>query len=172
MEVGMMCQRPVFTIRRSDEVGRAAQLMREKHIGHLIVVELEPLARPVGVLTDHDIVAGVVARALDPDTVRVGEIMTDKPIMARESDSVEAALQKMLDFGLSVLPVVNDRCELVGILAQGDLLKVILGQAQRVVDLTRNEREKEAFERAQRHVAIREAAAAGGANGAHRSDRS
>ena len=54
MEVGTVCQRLVFTIRRTDEVSRAAQLMREKHVGYLVVVELDPLARPVGVLTDRE----------------------------------------------------------------------------------------------------------------------
>src|SRR5215831_10612920 len=67
MEVGTICQRLVFTIRRFDEVTRAAQLMREKHVGYLAVVELDPLARPVGVFTDRDIVIGVVARGGGPE---------------------------------------------------------------------------------------------------------
>jgi CBS domain-containing protein len=143
MEVGTVCQRLVFTIRRSDEVSRAAQLMREKHVGYLVVVELNPLARPVGVLTDRDIVVGVVAREVDPKAVRVGDIMTVDPITARESDSVEAALQKMREFGVRRLPIVNDRRELVGILAMDDVLKVIAGNAQQVVNMIRNERQIE-----------------------------
>ena len=143
MEVGTLCQRLVFTIRRSDEVSRAAQLMREKHVGYLVVVELDPLARPVGVLTDRDIVVGVVAREVDPKALRVGDIMTVNIITARESDSVEAALQKMREFGVRRLPVVNDRGELVGILAMDDVLKVIAGNAQQVLNVIRNERQIE-----------------------------
>jgi CBS domain-containing protein len=143
MEVGTLCQRLVFTIRRSDEVTRAAQLMREKHVGYLVVVELDPLARPVGVLTDRDIVVGVVAREVDPKALRVGDIMTVNIITARESDSVEAALQKMREFGVRRLPIINDRGELVGILAMDDVLKVIAGNAQQVLNVIRNERQIE-----------------------------
>jgi CBS domain-containing protein len=139
MEIGTICQRPVFTVRRSDEVVRAAQLMREKHVGYLVVVELDPLARPVGVLTDRDIVVGVVARQVDPKAVCVGDIMTVDPITALESDSVEAALQKMRVFGIRRLPVVNDHRELVGLLAMDDLLQVIAGDAQEVVNAIRKE---------------------------------
>ena len=147
MEVGTICQRLVFTIRRFDEVTRAAQLMREKHIGYLVVVELNPLARPVGVLTDRDIVVGVIARGVDPKTVCVGDIMTVNPITARESDSVEAALQKMREFGVRRLPVVNGRRELVGILAMDDVLQFIAGGAQEVVNTIRKERLMESVTR-------------------------
>jgi CBS domain-containing protein len=149
MEVGTVCQRLVFTIRRSDEVSRAAQLMREKHVGYLVVVELNPLARPIGVVTDRDIVVGVVARDVDPKAVRVGDIMTANPITARESDTIEAALQKMREFGVRRLPIVNDRRELVGILAIDDVLEVIAGDAQEVVNVVRNERQIEGVRRPQ-----------------------
>ena len=147
MEVGTICQRLVFTVRRSDEVSRAAQLMRDKHVGYVVVVELDPLARPVGVLTDRDIVVGVVARQVDRKVVCVGDIMTVDPITTLESDSVEDALQKMRVFGVRRLPVVNDRRELVGILAMDDLLQVIAGDAQEVVNAIRKERLMEAVTR-------------------------
>jgi len=147
MEVGTVCQRLVFTVRPCDEVCRAARLMREKHVGYLVVVEFAPLARPVGVLTDRDIVVGVVAREVDPKAVRVGDIMSGNPITARESDSVEAALQKMREFGVRRLPIINDRRELVGILAMDDVLKVIAGDAQQVVNVIRNERQIEGVAR-------------------------
>jgi len=149
MEVGTICQRLVFTIRRSDEVSRAAQLMREKHVGYLVVVELNPLARPVGVLTDRDIVVGVIARGVDPKALCVGDIMTVKLITARESDSVEAALRKMREFGLRRLPVVNDRRELVGILALDDVLQVIAGDAQEIVTAIHKGRQIEGVTRPQ-----------------------
>jgi len=147
MEVGTICQRLVFTIRRFDEVTRAAQLMREKHVGYLVVVELDPLARPVGVLTDRDIVIGVVARGVDPKAVCVGDVMTVDPITVREADSVEAALKKMREFGVRRLPVVNDRRELVGILAIDDVLQFIAGGAQDVVNTIRKERLMESVTR-------------------------
>jgi len=141
MQVGTLCQRLVFTICQSDEISRAAQVMREKHVGYLVVVEPNPvrgIPRPVGVLTDRDIVVSVVAREVDPKTVRVGDIMTPDPVLAAEGESMEAALQKMRQFGVRRLPVVNGYRELVGILAIDDVLRVIAGDAQDVVSTIRS----------------------------------
>ena len=146
MQVGTLCQRLVFTICQSDEISRAAQIMREKHVGYLVVVEPNPvrgIPRPVGVLTDRDIVVSVVAREVDPKTVRVGDIMTPDPVLAAEWESMEAALQKMRQFGVRRLPVVNGYRELVGILAIDDVLRVIAGDAQDVVSTIRSGRRME-----------------------------
>jgi CBS domain-containing protein len=146
MQAGTICQRLVFTVRRTDEITHAARLMREKHVGYLVVVEPDPLTgcvRPVGVITDRDIVVSVVAREVDPTAVQVGDIMTLSPIAALESDSMEFALQQMRQFGVRRLPIVNDRRELVGILALDDVLRVIAGDAQDVVSTIRTERQVE-----------------------------
>ena len=58
-----------MTVGRADELIRVAQLMREKHIGYLVVVEpnaADQSLRPVGVIIDRDIVISVVAREADP----------------------------------------------------------------------------------------------------------
>jgi CBS domain-containing protein len=141
----------VFTIRPSDEVSRAAQLMREKHVGYLVVVDGDRLAGvarpPVGVLTDRDIVVSVVARGVDPAVVRVEDIMTVNPITAHESDPLEAALRKMRDFGVRRLPVVNDRRELVGILAFDDVLEIIADNVDEIINAIRTERRIEGMVR-------------------------
>src|SRR5215472_17092205 len=103
VEVGTICQRPVFTIGPYERVSRAAQLMRDHQVGYLVVVEFDPYARPVGVLSERDVVGRVVARGMDPKAVFVRDVMTANPIMARESDFAEAALQKMLGSGISRL---------------------------------------------------------------------
>jgi len=140
MEVGTACQRLVFTIRPFDSVIRAAQLMREKQVGYLVVVEFDPLARPVGVLAARDIVVGVLAREVDPREVRVAHIMSANLVTAQESDVVEEAVQKMREFGLRRLPVVNDRRELVGVLEMDAALKLITDEAQEVFTVIRNGR--------------------------------
>src|SRR5579863_8680444 len=103
MKIGAICQRLVHTVGDSEEVTRAAKLMREKHVGYLVVVEPDlvgPTVRPVGVLTDRDIVTMVVALEIDPKSLRVRDIMTANPVTAEESDSMEVALSKMREFGI------------------------------------------------------------------------
>ena len=124
MEVGTICQRPVFTIRPYELVTRAAQLMGAHQVRYLVVVELDPYARPVGVLSERDIVVRVLARGLDPKAVCVREVMTADPTLVREADFVEAALLKMREAGVGRLPVVNDHRELVGLLTREDALRV------------------------------------------------
>jgi CBS domain-containing protein len=62
-------------------VAQAAHAMRSKNIGALVVVNA---GRPIGMLTDRDIAIDVVARGMDPDSVRVGDVMRKKPVTIRE----------------------------------------------------------------------------------------
>jgi CBS domain-containing protein len=148
MNVSTVCQRLVVTVERSDEVVRAAQLMRSEHVGYLVVVERSGDARrPVGVLTDRDIVVAVVAREVDPRTLRVGDVMASDPVVVGENDSVEEALRRMREFGVRRLPVVNHRGELAGIVALDDVLKVLAGDALDIVGAVSSERALEARRR-------------------------
>jgi CBS domain-containing protein len=150
MNVGTICQRLVFTVRRSEEVISAAQIMREKHVGYLVVVEPDSSGKllcPVGVLSDRDIVITVVARDVSPKALQVGDIMSVNPVTVGESSSIEEALQAMRQFGIRRLPVVGQRGELVGILAADDVLRVLAGDTQDVVAAIANERQVEAVRR-------------------------
>lgn len=145
MNAGTICQRLVFTVRPGDEIVFAARLMREKHVGYLVVVEQDAggLLRAVGVLTDRDIVVSVVARDIHPAALRVGDVMTSNPVTVRNSESVEEALQKMGRAGVRRAPVVDQVDQLMGVLSLDDLLKVIAGDTQSVVAAIRNERQLE-----------------------------
>lgn len=131
MNVGEICCREVVTVRPFDELLAAARLMREKHVGYLIVTEPAPTERtyrPVGVLTDRDIVVSVVARESDPRTLRVEDVMTRKPVMVRMADTVTFALQEMRRIGVRRLPIIGKHEELVGVLSLDDILESLAGQ--------------------------------------------
>jgi CBS domain-containing protein len=136
----------VVTVRSSDEIVKAAQLMREKHVGYLVVVETGT-SRPIGVLSDRDIVVAVVAREIDPQTLRVADIMSARPITAREDEPVEEALCKMRQFGIRRLPVVNHRDELVGIVATDDVLRTLAAETQDIAITIGRERQIEGMRR-------------------------
>jgi CBS domain-containing protein len=142
MNIKNICQKNPVTVRRSDDLLKAAQLMREKHIGYLVVVEPDVAhgaQRPIGVLTDRDIVITVVARETDPRSLRVEDIMTRQPVTASTADSIDKALQDMRRVGVRRLPVVGPRGELVGILSLDDVLEVLAGELQNVAGSIRNE---------------------------------
>ena len=117
--------------------------MREKHIGYLVVVDPEVVdqsLRPVGVLTDRDIVVSVVARETDPRALRVGDVMTQQPVTVGSAEPVERALREMRRIGVRRLPVVGQRGGLVGVLSLDDVLEVLAGELQNIAGSIRNER--------------------------------
>ena len=142
MSVGQICKRDVVTIRPIDDLITAAQLMREKHVGFLVVVEPsfeEETYKPVGVLTDRDIVVAVIARGADPKTLRVDDVMTRQPVVALATESLEVALPKMRRMGVRRMPIVGMRGELVGVLSMDDVLDTIATELQNVAGAIRSE---------------------------------
>jgi CBS domain-containing protein len=142
VEVSKLCKSNLVTVRPSDELTTAAQLMREKHVGYVIVVEpilQEGTIKPVGVITDRDIVVSVVARGVDPRTLRVGEVMTQKPVVVSEGDTVQNAIQEMRRMGIRRIPVVGDRGELVGVLSLDEIIDHLAVQLEDVAGSMRSE---------------------------------
>ena len=79
--LGKICIKPVVTASVQMTVDQAARAMRARNVGALVVVNA---GRPVGMLTDRDVAVEVVAKGMDPETVRVGDVMHKKPITIRE----------------------------------------------------------------------------------------
>lgn len=129
LTAGDLCTRIVAFATRDMTVERAAQLMREHHVGCLVVVDDAPEGRlVVGLLTDRDIVTGVVAMSLDPAQLAVENVMTADVVTAREGDSLEDLLTRMRRKGLRRLPVTTPQGVLVGLLTLDDLLAVMAEQ--------------------------------------------
>lgn len=142
MKVGDICTRTVVTVREFDELTAAAQLMRQKHIGYLIVVEPKvdtDTLVPVGVVTDRDIVVAVVAREADPRTLKVGDVMTRQPILTQEDNSISTALYHMREIGVRRLPVVGRGGELRGVLSLDDVLDALAEELTDVASSIRRE---------------------------------
>lgn len=142
MNVGHLCQRNPVTVRPFDELVDAAQLMREKHVGHLIVAEpldRENAFRAVGVLTDRDIVISVVAKNVDVKSLRVSDVMTREPVVAFAEESPGSALKKMRKMGVRRLPVVGSQQELVGVISIDDIIEALVGELEDVAGAVRSE---------------------------------
>lgn len=141
MNVGTLCQRNVITVGPGDELSAAARLMRERHIGYLVVVEGSGSgAVPVGVLTDRDIVVTIIARETESSQLKVGDVMTRNPVSVPESESLSTALRQMRSIGVRRIPVVGKRGELSGLLSMDDVLDTLVSELQDVVGAIQNER--------------------------------
>jgi CBS domain-containing protein len=142
MDVQDLCRRSAVTVREADELEKAAQLMREHHIGYLVVVRAEAsdgALMPVGVLTDRDIVIKVVAKQANAAALRVGDVMTPNPVVANEHHPLSQALRAMRQIGVRRLPVVGARGQLVGILSVDDVLDGLADELSDVAGSIRKE---------------------------------
>jgi CBS domain-containing protein len=113
-----MTEKPT-TITGSAPVSEAAKLMASENVGSLPVVKGDEL---VGIVTDRDLVVQVVARGQDPNSVRVSDIHSERPVVASPDESLDEALKRMASEQVRRLPVVSEG-RLVGILAQADVAR-------------------------------------------------
>jgi CBS domain-containing protein len=126
------------------DVAQAARLMRDQHVGFLVVHrEGDDLRRPLGVLTDRDIVLEVTACGIDPRSVTVEDVMTREPLIARDSDELSDVLQTMRREGVRRVPVVDSRGALVGIIAIDDLVGIVAGLICDMAGSIRTEQRRE-----------------------------
>jgi CBS domain-containing protein len=126
MNAGELCSRIVVFAERDMDLVEAARLMRDHHVGSLVVVDDTGAGRvPAGILTDRDIAIAVVAKGVAPTTLRVGEVMSGDPVTVREQDDVLDALRAMRAHGVRRVPVIDAKGLLAGILALDDVLEVV-----------------------------------------------
>lgn len=123
MSVGRICVRSVATATPQETLREAARRMREHAVGSLVVVDGK--TRPVGVLTDRDVMLRCVAGADDADDVRVAQAMSTPVVTASEAMPIEDILSQMSASGIRRVPVVDDAGVLVGILALDDVLDLL-----------------------------------------------
>ncbi len=125
MTVGKFCNREVIIAEKNITVTEVAKLMRQHHVGDVVVVDSSGgKTKPIGILTDRDVVIELIACDVAPDSVSAGDVMSYELVTAREGDSIWDTLQKMRAKGIRRIPVVNETGELEGILSVDDLLEL------------------------------------------------
>jgi len=126
MRIGEICTREVLYCGRDAGVLEVAQLMRNHHVGDLIVAETrDGRLEPVGIVTDRDLVVKVLAEGVAPDVLTAGDLMTRNVVTAEESESVYEAIARMRAEGVRRLPVVDANGTLVGVLSADDVTEFL-----------------------------------------------
>ncbi len=131
MFAGEICTRDVVFMTRDQAVPEAARLMRQHHVGDVVVVEEEEGRRiPVGILTDRDLVVELLAPGVSPDDVAVGDLMSRELLTLGEGQDLLYALEAMREKGVRRAPVTDIDGALVGLLTVDDIVGVIAEQLQ------------------------------------------
>ncbi|MES2012743.1 MAG: CBS domain-containing protein [Pseudomonadota bacterium] len=149
MTIGAICNRDVITVLRDATVLQAAKLMRQHHVGDVVVIELgnNEKPKPIGILTDRDIVIDLVATELDGNVITAGDIMVANLAVIRETSGVFEAIQIMTTKGVRRLPVVDNEDGLVGIITLDDLLLLLAKEFGGLAKLVTREQKNEASKR-------------------------
>jgi CBS domain-containing protein len=145
MAIGEICSREVVCAKRDATVKTAARLMREYHIGSVVVVDEPDGARiPAGVVTDRDIAVAVVALGLDPEVIQIGDIMGTDVIAVPEDTGIAEAVELMRLKGIRRVVVTDAGGYLVGIVAADDVLSLLAEEMSALASMVGREQKREA----------------------------
>ena len=144
MNAGEICNREVVIVNRDQTILDAAKLMREYHVGDVVVVEERKGENvPVGILTDRDIVIKILAQDLDAGKVQISDAMSFDLLTALEEDEILETVKRMRGRGVRRIPVVNAQGGLEGIIAVDDLVDLLAEQMADLVALISSEQRQE-----------------------------
>jgi CBS domain-containing protein len=115
--------------------------MRDKEVGYLVVTDFAGGGlKPVGVITDRDIVIKVMARNLDPYSLRVGDVMTPEPLVAGYADDIGKTLHRMRALGVRRVPVIGAEGNIAGVLSLDDAFDHLVVQMADVAGSIRSQK--------------------------------
>jgi CBS domain-containing protein len=144
MPIGDICVLDVVTCNRDTKIDEVAQLMRRHHVGDVVVTDQskgKPV--PVGIITDRDIVASVIALELDPTIFSAGDLVSRPLITVREDFGVFEVIQQMRKNGVRRMPVVDEAGALVGIVSVDDLIDLLAAEMGELAKLISREQAEE-----------------------------
>lgn len=146
MLVGSLCSRRPITVAQGAPISDVARLMRDQHVGAVIVTEnIQERRRAVGMITDRDIVRAQLERTADLSRLSAAEVMTRNPLVIGEEESVDGAIAHLRARGVRRAPVVASDDTLVGLISADDLLthlaRKLIGLAEIVGWQRRTERD-------------------------------
>lgn len=147
MKIGSLCTRRVVTIDEDGTLAQAARLMREHHVGALVVTARSAQGLRIGgLVTDRDLVVEVLARGLDPASARIGELASTEIASVAEDDDLTQAIATMQGSGVRRLLVTDADQRLSGIVSLDDLVQACAGQIAGLADVVRAGLAREADE--------------------------
>ena len=118
-----------FTIPPDTSVYQALELMVEKNVSALLVMENDALA---GIFTERDYARKVALKGKSSKDTMIGDIMTRDLITVRSESSIDECMALMTGKFIRHLPVVNDG-KLVGIISIGDVVRSIIQEQKSII---------------------------------------
>lgn len=145
MPISDLCNTSVVSVNKDATIPEVARLMRDRHVGCVVVTEeiKKGTPLPVGVITDRDLVLEIMAIEADARHLSAGDIVMRSVITARQNDGVWETLHRMRTHGIRRVPVVDDTGALTGIVSADDMIELIARELKELSKLIAVERRYE-----------------------------
>lgn len=137
MSLERFCRKPVVTVPSTKTVHDVAAIMRERHVGAVLIVDKD---RPVGIVTDRDIVLRSVADARDAKTTPVTDVMSTGLTVVRREDKLDDAVSAIRSAGVRRVPIVDAAGAAVGMVTLDDLVVLMAGELGAAAGAVRSNR--------------------------------
>ena len=121
----------IYSVSPSDTMLAALQLMADKGIGALLVLEAGEIA---GIVTERDYARKIALQGRSSAVTRVDEVMTRKVHCVQPHQTSEECMSLMTSNRMRHLPVINDSHELQGLISIGDIVKEIISAQQFTIE--------------------------------------
>jgi len=113
---------PVITTEENAPANRVAELMDKHGLGCIIVTGKK--GKPLGIITERDLVGRVLTRNVKPDTINAKDVMTSPLITIEPDETISEAARRMSRLNIRRLGVVY-KGQLIGLLSSKDVLGVM-----------------------------------------------
>lgn len=120
----------IWSVQPTDTVYESLQLMADKSIGSLLVMDGEKL---VGIVTERDYARKVILEGKASIDTPVQDVMTRKVLCVSPERTVDQCMALMTDKRARHLPVVDHK-QVVGVVSIGDLVKTLISEQQVLID--------------------------------------
>lgn len=136
MRIGDLCTREVQVVEPDAPLLEAVREMHRRHVGSVVAIERQDGgARPVGIVTDRDVMRGEITHRADIFSLTVADAMSTNLLVLSESHELADAITELRQRGVRRAPVVDAHGDLLGIVTLDDLLPAVAEELKGLADL-------------------------------------
>ncbi|HKK52709.1 MAG TPA: CBS domain-containing protein [Myxococcota bacterium] len=137
MSIESLLSRPVRMLPPDASCHEGAQVLRDEGVGCIVVAEDD--GRPLGIVTDRDLVVRAMAAGRDPEKTELRAVMSGEPVFLAHERGIDQVIQTMQLQRVRRVPIVDAEGRLEGVVALDDLLPLLADQLSEMASAVRSE---------------------------------